>query len=283
MNSRRLDNTFIINPRMIIVSGREHIHIISAGETIQTSYPAVLKEIGEVTHTFIVAEKEVYTDSPRDDAQRRAWKSRIRDAISTVNAISLSRNIACALVFIDTATFESVRDPLLQILSDHPEAGFSFDISAGSKRLSLGLFALSLWVDGDTYYAFGNSPTRRVPVPVIPAKSLPSNPYNLVILAILFRGRSDGKAGRTQIPRETLFNEVTSWHVPESTERSGLTPEAFSRLLSTLSGWNLISEETDPEHDHGTLYCITPDGEMALFVFSARTKRRGFTGPPGLQ
>ncbi len=262
---------------------QEHIHIISAGETIHKSYPAVLKEIGVVTHTFIFVEKEVYTDSPRDDTQRRAWKSGIRDSIGAINALSLPRNISCALVFVDAVTFESIRDPVLQILSDHPDARYSFDISAGSKRLSLGLFALSLWVEGDTYYAFGNSATRRVPVPALPAKSLPSNPYYLVILAILFRSRGDGKAARTQVPKDTLLNEVRAWHVPaRDTETPGheLTPEAFSRLLNNLTGWALVGEEADPEHPPANLYSITPDGEMALFVFSARQKRRVFTGPP---
>ena len=262
---------------------REHIHIISAGDTIHKSYPAVLRDIGEVTRTFIFAEKEVYTDSPRDDAQRRAWKTGIRDAISEVNTISKSRGIACALVFVDAVTFDSIRDPVLHLLSEYPDARFSFDISAGAKRLSLGLFALSLWVEGDTYYAFGNSPTRRVPVPALPAKSLPSNPYYLVILAILFRGRGD-KGGTIQLPRETLFNEVTAWQVPardDGTEHE-LTPGAFSQLLSTLAGWNLIAVETDPADPLEKHYSITPDGEMALFVFSARKKKREFNPPPSL-
>lgn len=264
---------------------REHIHIISAGDTIHKSYPAVLEEIGVVTHTFIFAEKEVYTDSSRDDAKRRAWKCGIRDAISSINALSRSRNIACALVFIDAVTFESIRDPVLQILSDHPDAGFSFDISAGSKRLSLGLFALSLWIGGDSYYAFGSSPTRRVPVPALPANALPSNPYYFVILLILFRGKEGGKLGRIKVPKETLFNEVTAWHVPTGdggAEGRELTVETFSRLLATLTGWNLIAGDSDPEHHPSTLYAITPDGEMALFVFSARQKKRSFTKPPSL-
>jgi hypothetical protein len=270
---------------MIIMNQREHIHIISAGESIHKSYPSVIKEIGDVTHTFIFAEKEVYTDSPRDDAQRRAWKSGIRDSISTVNMVSRSQNISCALVFIDTASFDSIRNPVLQILSDHPDAGYSFDISAGSKRLSLGLFAISLWVEGDTYYAFGNSPARRVPVPVLPADGLSSNPYYLVILAILFRGQGEGKKGRIQLPQETLFNEVMAWNVPNreaKTEGQKLSPEAFSRLLGALAGWCLISEESDPEQENTKMYSITPDGEMALFVFTARQKRRVFSRPPSL-
>jgi hypothetical protein len=258
---------------------QEHIHIISAGDSIHKTYPAVLKDLPTVTHTFIFAEKEVYTNSARDDAQKRMWKCAIRDAIGAVNTISLSRNISCALVCIDAATFESIRDPVLGLLSDHPDARYSFDISAGSKRLSLGLFSMSLWVEGDSYYAFGNSPTRRVPVPTLPTKNLPANPHYLVILTILFRGQEHGKEASTLVPKETLFNETKVWQIPvrdtgEGTARQELSKVAFSRLVASLIRWNLIQEETDPGNNQEKLYSITPDGELALFVYSARMKKK---------
>jgi len=266
---------------------QEHIHFISAGDRIHIAYLAVLKELPTITHTFIVAEKEVFTNSTRDDTKKRAWKCAIRNAIGEVNALSVSRQIACALVCIDAATFDAIRDPVLGIFSEHPEARYSFDISAGSKRLSLGLFSMSLWVEGDAYYAFGNSPARRVPVPTLPSKNLPANPQYLVILTILFRSQERGKGEIALMPKETLFSEAKTWHIPtrqgeEGPGSSGLTLAAFSRLVSALVSWNLIREEPDPEHAHKKLYSITQDGELALFVYSARMKRRGVAGTPGL-
>jgi hypothetical protein len=266
---------------------QEHIHIISAGDSIHKTYPAVLKDLPTVTHTFIFAEKEVYTNSARDDAQKRMWKCAIRDAIDVVNTVSLSRNISCALVCIDAATFDSIRDPVLGILSDHPDARYSFDISAGSKRLSLGLFSMSLWVEGDSYYAFGNSPTRRVPVPTLPTKNLPANPHYLVILTILFRGQEHGKEASTLVPKETLFNETKVWQIPVRDTGEGTAPQelskvAFSRLVASLIRWNLIQEETDPGNNQEKLYSITPDGELALFVYSARMKKRSVASTPGI-
>jgi hypothetical protein len=269
------------------MDSQEHILIISAGDSIHKTYPAVLKDLRTVTHTFIFAEKEVYTNSSRDDNQKRMWKVTIRDAIDAVNTISLSRNISCALVCIDAATFNAIRDPILWIFSDHPDAQYSFDISAGSKRLSLGLFSMSLWVEGDSYYAFGNSPTRRVPVPTLPTKNLPANPHYLVILTILFRGQEHGKRAITLVPKETLFNETKIWQIPvrdgnEGSAGQDLSPSAFSRLITTLIRWNLIREETDPDKDQEKLYSITPDGELALYVYSARMKKRGVASTPGL-
>jgi hypothetical protein len=265
----------------------EHFLIISAGDSIHKTYPAVLEELRTVTHTIIFAEKEVYTNSARDDAGKRMWKCAIRNAIDEVNAISVSRTISCALATIDTATFDAIRDPVLGIFSDHPDARYSFDVSAGPKRLSLGLLSMSLWVEGDCYYAFGNSPARRVPVPTLPMKYLPADPHNLVILTILFREQERGKKSSTLVPETTLFNETKAWQIPVRKvdgDQAGheLLREEFSRLVSVLAGWNLIRVEADPEGGPEKLCSITPDGELALIVYSARMKKRGVASTPGL-
>ena len=266
---------------------KEHFLIISAGDSIHKTYPAVLEDLRTVTNTIIFAEKEVYTNSARDDAGKRMWKCAIRTAVDAVNTISISRKISCALVTIDAVTFDAIRDPVLGIFGDHPDARYSFDISAGPKRLSLGLFSMSLWVEGETYYAFGNAKARRVPVPTLPMKYLPANPHNLVILTILFRGQEFGKKASTLIPKATLFNETKAWQIPVRNADDGpagheLLPEEFARLVSVLIGWNLIREETDPAGGQEKLYSITPDGELALIVYSARMKKRDVAGTPGL-
>lgn len=265
---------------------QEHIHIISAGDRIHTTYPAVLDELRTVTHTFVFAEKEVYTNSARDDARKRAWKCDIRNAVDEVNALSISRNIPCALVTIDATTFDAIRDPVLGIYSEHPDARFSFDISAGSKRLSMGLFSMALWIEGDSYYAFGNSPTRRVPVPTLPARNMPADPYNLVILTILFRHQEHEREARTLLPGATLFNEVKTWQIPvrqgEESRAHELSPAEFSRIVARLIGWNLVREHPDPDNAREKLYSITPDGEMALIIYAARMKKRSVPEAPGL-
>jgi hypothetical protein len=266
---------------------QEHLLIISAGDHIHKTYPAVLRDLRTVTHTFIFAEKEVFTNSARDDTQKRIWKCAIRDAIDEVNTHSLSRNISCALVCIDATTFDAIRDPVLGIFSDHPDAHYSFDISAGSKRLSMGLFSMSLWVDGEAYYAFGNSPARRVPVPTLPARNLPSNPHYLLILSILYRGQERGKDVKTLVPEETLFNEMKVWQLPvRHTDGRPpgpeLTPAEFSRMISALTAWNLIRKEGDSGSEREKLYSITPEGELALIVYAARIKKRDGAGIPGL-
>jgi len=144
---------------------------------------------------------------------------------------------------------------------------------------------MSLWVEGDTYYAFGNSPSRRVPVPSLPTRNLPANLHYLVILTILFRGQEKGKEAKTIVPKETLFNETKVWQIPVrdgETPGQELSPSAFSRLIASLIRWNLVREESNPDNQQAKLYSITPDGELALFVYSARMRKRGVTSTPGL-
>ena len=89
------------------------------------------------------------------------------------------------------------------------------------------------------------------------------------------------------MPKETLFNETKVWQIPVRDAGVGsageeIAPAAFSRLLSTLIRWNLIREETVPGNEQEKLYSITPDGELALFVYSARMKKRSVASTPGL-
>jgi hypothetical protein len=266
---------------------QEHILIISAVDRIHKTGPAVLTDLRTVTHTFIFAEKEVYTNSARDDMQKRTWKCGIRTAIDEVHAYCLRRNIACALVCIDATAFDAIRDPVLGIFSDHMDARYSFDISAGSKRLSLGLFSMSLWMEGDSYYAFGNSPARRVPVPSLPSGNLPASPHVLVILTILFRGQETRKDAHALVPEETLFNKTNAWQFPVRNHVEGpagqeLSRAEFSRLVSTLVGWNLIRKEPDSGSEREKLYSITPEGELAFFVYAIRARKPGWTSTPGL-
>jgi hypothetical protein len=49
----------IIKIGIILMDQQEHIHIISAGDSIHKTYPAVHKDLRRVIHTFIFTEKEV--------------------------------------------------------------------------------------------------------------------------------------------------------------------------------------------------------------------------------
>ncbi|RPI40515.1 MAG: hypothetical protein EHM53_01780 [Methanoregulaceae archaeon] len=108
-----------------------------------------------------------------------------------------------------------------------------------------------------------------------------------MILTILFRGQEYGKKTSTLVPETTLFNETKAWQILVRNADVGsagheLLPQEFSCLISTLVGWNLIREETGPANGEEKVYSITPEGELALIVCSARMKKRGVARTPGL-
>jgi len=145
--------------------------------------------------------------------RKECTKCAIRDAIDAVNTISLSTNIFCSLVCIDAETFDPIRDPVLGIFSDHPYARYSFDISSGSKRLSLGLFLMSLWGDGDIITHLEIPPHKeylfrhffKEPVSQSALSFDPHHP---------FREQEHGKEASTLVPKETNFNETKVWLIP---------------------------------------------------------------------
>src|SRR5512137_66542 len=77
--SRHTGQSFIVRQPILSMDPKEHFLIISAGDNIHTTYSAVLEELRTVTHTIIFAEKDVYTNSARDDAAKRMWKCSIRN------------------------------------------------------------------------------------------------------------------------------------------------------------------------------------------------------------
>jgi hypothetical protein len=114
---------FLIQPLTLIMARQEHVHIISAGENIHKTYPAAIRDLQDISHTFVFADTEIYTNS------------------------------------------------------------------AGSKDLSMALFLISFWLEGDAYYAFGDRKGEGTPlklaVPKVPARDVWANQNYMKILSVL--------------------------------------------------------------------------------------------------
>jgi hypothetical protein len=174
-----------------------------------------------------------------------------------VNTISLSRNIFCLLICIDAETFDPIRDQFLGIFSNHPDTRYSIDISSGSKRLSLGLFSMSLWGKGDIITHSEIPPHKEYRFRHFFIKNLPANQHYLMILTT-FSGQENAKEVSTLEPKETVFNETNAWQIPVQDTGQGpfleeLALPAFSRLIASMIRWSLIREGTDPDNDQETL------------------------------
>ena len=269
---------------------QEHVHIISAGENIHTVYPAAIRDLQDITHTYIFADTELYTNSPRDDEKTKAYKGAARDAVTQVKSISASLKIPCLLIYVTPPAFASACDAVQKIRREHPDAKYSFDLTAGSKDLSMALFPIALWLEGDAYYAFGDRKGDGTPlklaVPKVPARDVWANQNYMKILSVLGSTPGVKEPKPRVLPRSYIFCQLESFYVPArkkgvkiADNKAGrtdlytgkraviplLSQGTFTNLLSTMKAQDLIREEHGPGNNRKEkFYSITPAGELAL-------------------
>ena len=168
---------------------QEHIHIIGAGEEIGAACAAAIRDLQDITRIFVFADSELYSNSSRDDERTKAHKTAVRVAVNGTKALAASLKIPASLVYIDPPASGTVAAAVQKIKSGYPGARCTFDLSGGSKDLSLALFQVSLWLEGDAYYAYagprGAGPSEKLAVPKIPLRDIAANPNYLRILTVL--------------------------------------------------------------------------------------------------
>lgn len=280
------------SPTTLIMARQEHIHIIAAGGDIFPAYAATLRDRPDISHTFVFADIDLYSNLAHEEPAAKAQKEAARDAVTRVKALAASLEIPASLIYVAPPADSSTRDALLKIRKEHPDAHFSFDLTAGSKDMGLALFTLSLWLGGKVHYTYdgrkGDGVHVKLPVPKIAPGSVAANPNYLKILSTLARtpGKTDTEPGMRVLPRSYLFNQLAGFYVPVrktgvrvAENRTGktdpitgkravlheLSQGTFSNILTTMIAADLIEEVTGPEENRKEkFYRITAAGELAL-------------------
>ncbi|MFY9749122.1 MAG: hypothetical protein WAK75_01040 [Methanoregula sp.] len=270
---------------------QEHIHIVSAGEHIHEVYAAAVRDLQKITHTYVFADTDLYTNLVRDNERAKAYKTAAREAVNHLRTHAAFLKIPAHLVYIGSPALDSVVQAIIKIVSEHPSATYSFDLTAGSKDLSLALSTISLWLGGEAYYTFfdqkrDGSPTL-LPVPGPVVGNMQSNKNYGRILALLYRAPGKQERSPRLLSRAYLYTQLESFYVPVRKKgvRSSATPSrkgpaiprlsqgTFTTLLATMEAGNLIRQEPGPEKSRREKYFrITPAGELALLL--AETKPR---------
>ena len=271
--------------------GREHIHIITAGSDIFPAYVQALRDPAPITCTIVFTDSEFYSISARDDPAVRARKESTRHAVSRVTAHAAALKIPVSFVFATPPVGDSVRDAVLKIRQDHPDAALSFDLTGGPKDLCMALFFLSLWVDGKTRYTFagpaGEAIRADFAMPKIPIGNIAANRNYIRVLETLARRPEKALQDPvTGIFRSYLYNQVAGCYVPvrkkgvnsmkdplgrtnritgRPVELHELTQGTFSNILNSMVAAGLIEECAGPEtHRKRRCYRITASGDLAL-------------------
>ena len=214
---------------------REHIHIISAGETIHLAFPAVFRTLPSISHTYVLAGDEVYTESMNPALAKE--RAATRNAVNSVKEISGSLAIPFKRLTLFPPIYPSVRNALTGIHRNHPGARYSFDLSGGPKDLCMALFTVAPWVKAEVYSAFDGKVPQRVPVPDVFVTGIMVNPNYASILSVLIRRRRLAGVGKEDllVPRSYLFDQVRSLYL-RSRERKVTTPAPGAPLVRYKSG-----------------------------------------------
>lgn len=261
-----------------------HVHIISAGESIQTAFAALLRTLPGITRTYVIASGEPCgtVSNPETEKQRAATLGAVED-IKTICG-SLSIPYSRELVF--SPIIPSVRTVLAKIRQENPHARFTLDLSAGPKPLCMALFHFAPWLGGEIYASFeGKAPQSLEP----PGRDIPEMFRNVnyqTILAVLLRNRPVPAGPEIPFtPRDYLFSQVWPLYVRQKARKprpddpvvrfrrgrkpaNDLSQATFSWFMKTLAGAGFVEERPSDKKQRETAYRITENGITAFRFYA---------------
>ncbi len=246
-----------------------HFLFMSAGERINQTFPICVRSLKEITHTFIVVEEGVYHDLPDDPEHLRPVKPQIRQAIEGVRAICESLKISFAVIRTPDTTIHSIRDAVLITTRRYPAARYSFNLSGGTKVLSLSLFIMALWLDARIYLTPSDDRIEQVLVPRMHLDDVRRNPNYVTALSILSRRNTNSWTSRQEFGRELEKQYRSS----RFTDDPGITRSpnrgTVTKILQQLIEWSLIEESFCHNSRKAKQYRLTLHGEFAWKVLQA--------------
>lgn len=251
------------------MSEDEIIHVISAGASIHKTFPVAVNEISRATKVYVIVENKVYEDSK--DKIKQEMRVAIRFSINEL------RKIAAPFVKngihetkISEDTLEYIRDAIIEIYAENRNAEFFFNVSGGTKLLSIGLFLMGLWIEAIPYVVDQDSQARRLSIPRIHIKDLTENPNRVLILKKLKEQKFK------KLSRKNLFDKVSEEYIPireRQRKKMELKQGTFNALIDNLIQWGFIDVTFKEGSKKEKEYSITPDGEFTLnFVHLQNTK-----------
>lgn len=247
----------------------EIIHIMSAGASIHKTFPVAINKISSATKVYVIVEDDVYEDVT--DEKRQKMLVDIRDSIKTLKDIAkpFVENGVHEIKIPDDS-LECTRDAVIKIYSENQGARFFFNLSGGTKMLSIGLFMMGLWIDAVPYVVDLTSQPRKLSVPKIHIKDLTENPNRVLILTKLNETKSKS------MTRKDLFDKAAKEYIPireRKRKKMELKQGTFNSLIASLLEWELISEEFKEGSKKEKVYRITPDGEFTLNFIEIKNSR----------
>ena len=251
---------------------KEKIHIMSAGANVHNTFPIAIYNISPASEVYVIAEKRIYEDS--DNPKVQEAREAIRKSIETLKG--LANPIAkkgVHEVIIEADTLDHIKDAVFEIYKNNPNAQYYFNVSGGTKSLSIGLFMMALWFEAIPYHIDMEGMAKAISIPKVHIKDLQANPNRVTILRILDKQNPSRDEKIKKIPRKKLSEKLSKEYVPiRDTNRTKreLTDGVFNSLTKDLLNWGLIEERHIEGSKKEKEYILTPDGEFTLKFVSLK-------------
>lgn len=248
------------------MDNREHIHLISSGETIHETFPKSIKEL-KMDRAIILVEEDVFGNSGN------IHHPLIRESINQVEKLAKMLNITYDIKLIPSISLENIRNAVLDVFNQYPNAVYYFNITGGTKVLSNGLFMMSIWLDGTAYHVGEDGKFQILAVPKIHVEDIKKNENYISILEILEKSREH------EMPQKELFNNMKNEYKPlrkpNAKTKRNLSRGTLSKWIQDLISWDLVNQEYFKDNKEKRVR-ITGDGIFTLkFIKAAeRTKLR---------
>lgn len=239
---------------------KEKIHIMSAGAHVHETFPIAVNNISPATEVYVIVEDRVYEDS--DNPKTQKARMDIRNSIAKLKTIAspFVKN-GVHEVNIEDDTLDHIRDDVFSIFKKKTDAQYYFNVSGGTKGLSIGLFMMALWIEAIPYHVDMQKEAKIIAIPKVHINDFQVNINRVKILEIL----SNSNSGTME--RKKLFHELAKQYVPireTGKAKRELKDGVFNSLTRDLLKWALISESLKEGSRKEKKYSITPDGEFTL-------------------
>ncbi|MBP1908547.1 hypothetical protein [Methanolobus bombayensis] len=253
---------------------KEKIHIMSAGANVHNTFPVAIYNIAPASEVYVIAEKRIYENS--DDPEIQDSREAIRKSIEILKeqASPITKNGVHEEI-IKNDTLDCIRKKVFEIYKKNSDAQYYFNVSGGTKALSIGLFMMALWLEETPYHVDMDKVAKIITIPKVHIEDFQSNQNRETILRILDAQKPSGDDNLKTLSRIKLREKLSKKYIPvRDTKRADRTLKdgVFNSLTRDLLKWNLIDERYVEGSKKEKEYILTPDGEFTLKFVSLKGK-----------
>lgn len=262
---------------------QEHVLFISAGAHIHDTYFITVQNL-KPTHVYVLYEENILEENPDDSEFLKSEKPKIRAAIDEVeNLVRIENQRVFNRYCIPNIQIETIRDAVLKIRKEnHPNAVFSFNITAGTALFTAGLFLMAIWLGGRVCVTRTGNTFQELHIPKMHVEEL-NDRQKKIILALgnaVMNDNSepdDGWMGTRLVMMKIGIIKEGSNEKPTNKDKVQFSRDLDKMFFEyenkkgkTIPGWDLIEER---QKGRGKEYRLLPSGIFTWRMLESEGKR----------